>query len=123
MRVFGIGVLALACACTHSERNGGGTPTRIELNDSIRDVREAAEGALVYLGFRMEKNEPALETTPRYSSEPLEWYMEAFRPHGVLFGSVNKMETVQLSFHTLPGSRTRVIVDTHRSFIGYFLQR
>jgi hypothetical protein len=90
------------------------TPTKPEVEgivfpSTIDEVKKAAEDALVVTGFDIEKSESQ--------------YIEGFRPRKLGFFVGSGGETVGVWLESLEPSRTRAIVKTAKSLVGYVGQK
>ncbi len=109
-RVIFIIILALVllpgCASTPTipEQTPG-----VVFEQPLNKSQKAAIDALVVLGFDINKQEPN--------------YVEGFRPRKIGFFVGSGGETIGVWLESLGESRTKVIVDTAKSFVGIVGQR
>jgi hypothetical protein len=101
-------VSALFAGCASTPVVSNATPQTV-FPHPIEKVQKAAVDALIVTGFDVTKQEPA--------------YVEGFRPHklGLLVGSGG--ETVGVWLTEQGPSKTKVKVDTAKSFIGIIGQK
>lgn len=103
--LVGLAASALVAACA-------GTPTRpsddaeqgATFRSPMAETHAAAEDSLAVFGFELGRSEPA--------------YVEGHRPRGYVGG-----ETIGVWLEPVGPDRTRVLVDTARSFLGYAGQK
>jgi hypothetical protein len=103
--LVGIAALALPAGCAGAPAKPSGDADQgATFHGSMAEARAAAEDAIAVFGFALDRSEPS--------------YVEGHRPRAYGGG-----ETIGVWLEPVGPDRTRVLVDTARTFVGYAGQK